>query len=1203
MSERVQIRPTRGRRRLVRGALMAFVGLFGVLFLLASLGIGWLTIRLSQGPLPAPFLTGPIETALDSRFGGGFDFDVGEALLERGEHGPALVVDRLTLKDGKGRIVLDAPKAQISLDPLALAVGRVVPRRLEVFDIELRLEVRPDGAVVMAAGVDPSQAIAIVPPRSADAEPAKSDAVKSDAPADAATAAPPPPHAGTIESLGALVRSLVDVGTDPDHPVAALDRFGVSRGRLVLADQTTGARTEFRNFDISYDRGAADGGADFRMSAAGPNGRWSIGAHATGRVGQARTLDIEMRDLSLDEIALVAGFRERPIDLDMPISARLNFRLDADRRIAAASGRFSLGAGYFKLDDPDHEPFLVDEVLGAFRWDPATRRVHVEQTQLNAGQTQIGIAGIVTPPGPGHPVWTFDLGSTGNVIAPERPGDAPLAIERVALQARLDVHASTFTLNRLELSGPAVGLTLTGEFAGGAQGPRVQLDLQARKMPVRSFLRFWPSFTAAEARAWFMANLRSGTLEESRIKLALDGAQFDLIKADKPIAAEAFQMDFALSDATLTYLKGAPPMTQVQGRGVISGRSAAFNVSKAAVELAPNRRIALSETVYSMPDFALHPTPAKLEARLQGSVEALLDYLGREGVRNYSDVPAEMSSARGQFDGRLWIDLGLGSHGAQSEFNLRTQVTLTQLSIDNFLGAEKLEAATLNVTADKAGIRAKGEGRVMGAPTQIEIRKPASQPGEAVITLTLDEQQRARRGFGGAGLTGPVSARVVAALGAEPAKTKRCAQVELDFAKAAINDIVPGLSKAAGKPGKATFQIAEAEGGVALDQIVFEGGGSVIRGSAMLSQEGAFQSAKLSQVKLSPGDDLKVDAAKFGEGLKLTLRGAAYDVRPALKALASGGTHPPKDLDVDLKITLLTGHNKQAVSGADLRYVKQGGLVRTVQFAGKFGRDPVNAQMAGRNAAAPVVAIESRDAGALLAFFDFYKRMEGGVLNASIQFSETRQDGNVSIRRFVLRDEPAMRRFVAETQQPQVAGRAVRVDPTLVSFTRLQGSFGRSDAGVLTIRDAIMSGPNIGLTMEGTLDFARDTMTIGGTFVPAYTVNNFFSKIPLFGPLLTGGSNEGLFGVNYRVAGPMAAPVLTVNPLSGIAPGFLRKIFGAFDGSSQQQAPMDFPDDDLGASATTSGQQAPRSAPPQPRPAPAPARPASNQPLQLVPQR
>jgi hypothetical protein len=33
--------------------------------------------------------------------------------------------------------------------------------------------------------------------------------------------------------------------------------------------------------------------------------------------------------------------------------------------------------------------------------------------------------------------------------------------------------------------------------------------------------------------------------------------------------------------------------------------------------------------------------------------------------------------------------------------------------------------------------------------------------------------------------------------------------------------------------------------------------------------------------------------------------------------------------------------------------------------------------------------------------------------------------------------------------------------------------------------------------------------------------------------------------VNYGITGSMSSPALNVNPLSAVAPGFLRKIFGA----------------------------------------------------------
>jgi hypothetical protein len=54
-----------------------------------------------------------------------------------------------------------------------------------------------------------------------------------------------------------------------------------------------------------------------------------------------------------------------------------------------------------------------------------------------------------------------------------------------------------------------------------------------------------------------------------------------------------------------------------------------------------------------------------------------------------------------------------------------------------------------------------------------------------------------------------------------------------------------------------------------------------------------------------------------------------------------------------------------------------------------------------------------------------------------------------------------------------------------------------------------------------------------------------FSKIPLFGPLIGGGTNEGLFVVNYHISGQASQPTLNINPLSLVTPGIVRNIFGS----------------------------------------------------------
>jgi hypothetical protein len=56
-------------------------------------------------------------------------------------------------------------------------------------------------------------------------------------------------------------------------------------------------------------------------------------------------------------------------------------------------------------------------------------------------------------------------------------------------------------------------------------------------------------------------------------------------------------------------------------------------------------------------------------------------------------------------------------------------------------------------------------------------------------------------------------------------------------------------------------------------------------------------------------------------------------------------------------------------------------------------------------------------------------------------------------------------------------------------------------------------------------------------------LNTVLGNIQLIGSLLMGGAGEGIFGANFRIAGPIAVPGVSVNPLSALAPGFLRKLF------------------------------------------------------------
>jgi hypothetical protein len=318
---------------------------------------------------------------------------------------------------------------------------------------------------------------------------------------------------------------------------------------------------------------------------------------------------------------------------------------------------------------------------------------------------------------------------------------------------------------------------------------------------------------------------------------------------------------------------------------------------------------------------------------------------------------------------------------------------------------------------------------------------------------------------------------------------------------------------------------------------------------------GAVQSATITEARIAPGDDFKVDVVNGPTSIKASVRGASLDARAFLKSLWDGGSSGQavaKDFDIDARLTNVLGANKQAMTGVELTASRRGGQTRLGSLRGRIGGGAVTAT--GSNGD---MRLTTSDAGALLRFVDLYARLEGGDLSLLLRTQRDLSAGEATISDFVLRDEPAFRQLVS-AGRPRAQDGAGAIDPSRIRFDKMTASFERVP-GKLTIRDGVIYNPSMGLTAQGAIDFGHNQIDVSGSFVPAYTVNTMLTKIPLVGVLLSGGQNDGVFGVSYRVHGLMSGPTLTINPLSAIAPGILRRILGAIDGTATRNGAPDDP--------------------------------------------
>jgi hypothetical protein len=487
--------------------------------------------------------------------------------------------------------------------------------------------------------------------------------------------------------------------------------------------------------------------------------------------------------------------------------------------------------------------------------------------------------------------------------------------------------------------------------------------------------------------------------------------------------------------------------------------------------------------------------------------------------------------------------------------------TVSDLSIDRVFGKERLEGANLAIAYDRGNLAIKGDGKLAGGPASIDVHQ-GRDAGEANVSFTMDDAARARKGMAlGSQLTGPIPMTVSLPLG--KAAKGGGMHIEADLSRAVVDNLIPGWQKPAGRPGKVALTLFDlAEKGVDIKDLQLEAAPVQLRGSASLAPDGGLEKADLSTFRLSQGDDMRAQVDRAAGIYKVTIRGNVGDARPFLRTLNASPATPARgapsarakdakegrDLDLDLALNILTGYNDEAVTSAALKASLRKDSIRQLDVKGRLGSNNLTAQTLSRGGV-PLILLEAADAGGMLRFLDIYRRMAGGDLVMQLALGEGPQAGFLTLRDFVLKNEPALRRIIP-TQSQVVTGQDsagnrqnVRIDVNEVAFTQARVDFTRV-GGRLDFKDAAIWGQAIGFTLSGFMDYGRDQLDIAGTFVPAFGLNNAFAQVPLFGPLLGGSRNEGLFAVNFRLYGQAAAPNLSVNPLSAVAPGFLRKLFG-----------------------------------------------------------
>jgi hypothetical protein len=1101
----------RSRWRRISAGRIAHICLRTVEFAAALFIVGGLILAsvLARGPIRLVGLHDQIEASLRERVGDSYALTLGPTSIRHDSWGVGLGFEGLTLRDAAGRTVLSAPGGKVGLDPFALALLDVKVRRLELDGLDLRLRVAADGALSLAVAND-SGATPIPLPGGA-------------------------PERGEAPEIAGFVRFAAEAMAGAAQ---ALDRLTLANGYFEIQNDATQRRVVYKDFAVVFDHSGST--AHATISATGPAGPWSVSAQASD--GDAPALSVEARDLSLTDLQAFDK-RPPPLTAEGPIAIRIEAEVTPQSTLRTFTGRFSIGAGRVRFNNPDAVPFFIDEATGAVAWDGDARRYRIDKLEVLSGQTHVNMQGSLAPPADADKIWTAHLEARDARFSPEHAGANPVELESIVIDTRYLAAAQRFIVDGLTARGPTVDLSLKAEAAPDGDGSSLKLDLAAGPSATLDLVRLWPQFINPDVREWCAHNLHGGRLRGT-MKANWTAADLDAMAHKRGLPRESLHGEFTTRDVGVDLMPGLPMMMTDEGSGSFTGHEFSLSGNRAYMTLSPTRRVQASDLAFTIADITPRAiVDASSHAHMTGTADSLADLLMREPLRRQTGLTIDPSTVKGQAEGDLALDLKLGKTARPDDTQFRASGLLKELQIEKFLADEKLEAATASFQGDRESMKIVGDGTLLGAPTHVEVNRGAGDEGSAIVTFALDAAGRAKRGMNfSSWLTGTLPVRLKAPL------SRTNAEVEIDLTPAGIDNPVPGVSKPAGKPGKATFIVKPAPDGSSLSNVAIDLGASTMRGTAQAGADGAIQSATITQGRISPGDDFRAEVTNSPTLLKVSVRGAALDARPFVKSYFAGtqSSQAAKDLDLDINVASVVGANKQAINGLEMTAFRRGGDMRLGGLRGRVGSGAVTATGSGGE-----MRLTTTDAGALVRFADLYARLEGGDLDLILRSRGDASAGQATLTNFVLRDEPAFRQLVTAGRPRAAEDGGEAIDPSLVRFQRMTASFEHTP-GRLKIQDAVIYNPYMGLTTQGLIDFEHNQIDVSGSFVPAYQVNTMLTKIPLVGVLLSGGQNDGVFGVSYRVHGAMSGPTLTVNPLSAIAPGILRRILGAIDGTTSR---------------------------------------------------
>lgn len=737
----------------------------------------------------------------------------------------------------------------------------------------------------------------------------------------------------------------------------------------------------------------------------------------------------------------------------------------------------------------------------------------------------------------------FDFnGNSGRLSATSFDVPRDIAVRRVVLRGALPDGTSTLAIDEftVDLNGPTV--SLVARLTGLGEQARAEGSATARDVPTDELRNLWPRDLGKNARDWIIANLSGGSMTEAK-------ADFTVVQAGSRWDVQKLGGTLRAANVDVNYL---PPMSRVRG---VSG-SATFDTKRFDIVVRNGvlGSLRATEGKVALYDLDTDIELAAIDVAVTGPVRDALVLIDGPPLGYLKKIDLKPDDFAGDASVNLTLKFPLKKTLKVDELDVLATADVKNFSQRSAALGQDARDGEMKLRVDRAGLDINGRLVLGGASATVEMRRNFADNAPIIARTRargrLGTAERTAFGFDFVPyLDGPadVSVEYLERRGGR-------GEVALEANLAASTLALPELEwrKPAGQPASAKGRILIAGSkATAIPEFSLTAGDTAsaltTSGNLAFADDGkTISRVDLASLKVG-NTDARGSFVRRGRTLALAVSGASFDAGPFQRDKSPPAPdRPPLDLKIDvdrlyfdsdrlLYAVRLEGQRSERWENFDL-------LARTGPELTMGNHVNLVLKTTGAN---QTLTGRVENAGAFLRAVDITPNVVGGRMEIKGATDDKRVGRPIAtslhMTEFRLVRAPILARVLSVAL---LTGILDSLRGEGIGFSSLDAEFLYADPKI-EILEAKASGSAIGITARGMLDVDTDQIELDGTIVPANLLNSLPSRIPLIGELLTGGGG-GLFAATYRVSGAMGEPRVTVNPLSTLAPGFLRNLFGIF---------------------------------------------------------